>query len=234
MKYTVPIVATLLSVVSWVTPIPANAEGSDPALPSILTQPQPTGIQLVVSIEDRKLHVYENHIHTASYPVAIGKEDHPTPRGELYLTKIDLNPEWVPPASEWAANRTYKRPGHPENPLGLVRMHLDDEYRLHGTLDHWTIGYKVSYGCIRLKNTNALRLARKIAELSDVENYRQYFSQAVAQPFRMVEIDLPEPVLLTVHEQFRHVPQRLFNPDTQGVFTLRKQITAQTIAGRNQ
>lgn len=187
-------------------------------------------IQLIVSIEDRKLHVYKRSIHIASYSVTVGKDEYPTPRGDLFITQIDMNPEWVPPASEWAAGRTYKRPGHPENPLSLVRMHLNDEYRVHGTLDHWSVGRKASRGCIRLKNTEIMKLTRVILRYSEVENHRSVFQQAEATPYRMIQVDLPQPVLLSVYDNMRYVPKRLFNSEKADTFTNRKHIAGRTIS----
>jgi lipoprotein-anchoring transpeptidase ErfK/SrfK len=58
-------------------------------------------------------------------------------------------------------------PGGPDNPLGpralyLYRNNKDTLYRLHGTLEPWTIGTMVSSGCIRLMNQDIIDLYRRV------------------------------------------------------------------------
>jgi lipoprotein-anchoring transpeptidase ErfK/SrfK len=54
-------------------------------------------------------------------------------------------------------------PGGPGNPLGARAMYLwqgnkDTLYRIHGTVEPWTIGSSVSSGCIRMINQDAIDL----------------------------------------------------------------------------
>lgn len=54
-------------------------------------------------------------------------------------------------------------PGGPGNPLGARALYLwqgnkDTLYRIHGTLEPWTIGQNVSSGCIRMINQDAIDL----------------------------------------------------------------------------
>jgi hypothetical protein len=58
-------------------------------------------------------------------------------------------------------------PGGEGNPLGARALYLykdsrDTNYRLHGTLEPWTIGTKVSSGCIRLLNQDVIDLYRRV------------------------------------------------------------------------
>jgi lipoprotein-anchoring transpeptidase ErfK/SrfK len=53
--------------------------------------------------------------------------------------------------------------GGPGNPLGARAMYLwqgnvDTLYRIHGTVEPWTIGTSVSSGCIRMINQDAIDL----------------------------------------------------------------------------
>jgi lipoprotein-anchoring transpeptidase ErfK/SrfK len=57
-------------------------------------------------------------------------------------------------------------PGGPRNPLGARAMYLwqdneDTLYRIHGTVEPWSIGHSVSSGCIRMINQDALDLYSK-------------------------------------------------------------------------
>jgi lipoprotein-anchoring transpeptidase ErfK/SrfK len=54
-------------------------------------------------------------------------------------------------------------PGGPGNPLGSRAMYLwqgnkDTLYRIHGTMEPWTIGTNVSSGCIRMINQDVIDL----------------------------------------------------------------------------
>lgn len=58
-------------------------------------------------------------------------------------------------------------PGGPRNPLGpralyLYRNGRDTLYRLHGTVEPWTIGTNVSSGCIRLLNQDIMDLYGRV------------------------------------------------------------------------
>ena len=59
-------------------------------------------------------------------------------------------------------------PGGPGNPLGARAMYLyqgnkDTLYRIHGTVEPWTIGSNVSSGCIRMINQDAIDLYSRVA-----------------------------------------------------------------------
>ena len=52
----------------------------------------------------------------------------------------------------------------PGNPLGVRALYLFDDkgkdtlYRIHGTIEPWSIGLNVSSGCIRMLNENVTEL----------------------------------------------------------------------------
>ena len=57
----------------------------------------------------------------------------------------------------------FRLPGGPRNPLGSRATYLwqdnkDTLYRIHGTLEPWTIGTNVSSGCIRMINQDVIDL----------------------------------------------------------------------------
>jgi L,D-transpeptidase catalytic domain len=57
-------------------------------------------------------------------------------------------------------------PGGPRNPLGSRDMYLwqgnkDTLYRIHGTVEPWTIGRSVSSGCIRMINQDVIDLYQR-------------------------------------------------------------------------
>ena len=58
-------------------------------------------------------------------------------------------------------------PGGPRNPLGPRALYLyqdgyDTYYRLHGTVEPWTIGTMASAGCVRLINQDIIDLYRRV------------------------------------------------------------------------
>jgi len=79
-------------------------------------------------------------------------------------------PKWFPPAEmvarqpELAKYQAEGMPGGEGNPLGVRALYLHDDkgkdtlYRIHGTIEPWSIGLNVSSGCIRMLNENVTEL----------------------------------------------------------------------------
>ena len=83
-------------------------------------------------------------------------------------------PDWYPPKEMFDRQPEIKKEmsklqsglgmhGGPGNPLGARAMYLwennkDTLYRIHGTVEPWTIGSSVSSGCIRMINQDAINL----------------------------------------------------------------------------
>jgi lipoprotein-anchoring transpeptidase ErfK/SrfK len=92
--------------------------------------------------------------------------------GKVRVGRMAEWPTWTPPAemvardanaAKWAAGM----PGGPDNPLGPRAMYLyegdnDTIYRIHGTVEPWTIGLDVSSGCIRLNNDDVVDLYSQV------------------------------------------------------------------------
>ena len=84
-------------------------------------------------------------------------------------------PDWTPPAAMLKRRPelpTHMDPG-PDNPLGPRAMYLfrdgkDLDYRLHGTVEPWSIGGDVSSGCIRLLNDDVVDLFQRTPVGTDV------------------------------------------------------------------
>jgi lipoprotein-anchoring transpeptidase ErfK/SrfK len=83
-------------------------------------------------------------------------------------------PDWYPPKEMFQRQPEIRRqmselqsglgmPGGPRNPLGARALYLwqgnkDTLYRIHGTVEPWTIGRSVSSGCIRMINQDVIDL----------------------------------------------------------------------------
>jgi lipoprotein-anchoring transpeptidase ErfK/SrfK len=90
--------------------------------------------------------------------------------GVVHVGAKKEDPKWFPPPEmiqrqpelkKYAANGM---PGGDGNPLGVRALYLFDDqgrdtlYRIHGTIEPWSIGQNVSSGCIRMLNENVLKL----------------------------------------------------------------------------
>lgn len=107
------------------------------------------------------------------YGVGVGKEEGFNLTGIATIGRKAEWPRWTP--TQDMIRRQPERygpyagglPGGPENPLGpralyLYRGNRDTYYRLHGTIEPWTIGTQVSSGCIRFLNQDIIDLYRRV------------------------------------------------------------------------
>lgn len=90
--------------------------------------------------------------------------------GVVQVGSKQENPKWFPPPEmverqpELAKYTTDGMPGGEGNPLGVRALYLFDDkgkdtlYRIHGTIEPWSIGLNVSSGCIRMLNENITEL----------------------------------------------------------------------------
>ncbi|HEU4556933.1 MAG TPA: L,D-transpeptidase [Longimicrobium sp.] len=86
-----------------------------------------------------------------------------TPTGTRYVQFKQMNPAWIRPDWWYIENKlAIPSPDSParkeEGGLGAAAVYLGDEIAIHGTDKPELLGRRVSHGCIRLSNANALRL----------------------------------------------------------------------------
>ena len=107
--------------------------------------------QIVISVPDRKLAVIEAGVVLQVFPVAVGADGSPSPRGSFEIVKRLEQP-------------TYYHPGQvippgANNPLGPRWIGLNVKgYGIHGTNAPGSVGKAASHGCIRLKNRDIVKL----------------------------------------------------------------------------
>lgn len=107
------------------------------------------------------------------YGVGVGKQEAFNFRGEATIARKAEWPGWRPTPD--MIKRDPERygplkdglPGGEGNPLGPRALYLyrggeDTYYRLHGTVEPWTIGTMVSSGCIRLLNQDIMDLYSRV------------------------------------------------------------------------
>ena len=147
----------------------AASDSADPA--SVTTSEERSArfegpaLQLRADLSARELYVIENGEIVASYPVAIGKDAHPTPKGTFSVKRLVWNPGWVPPNSRWARNKTAKAPGQKGNPMKVVKIFFKEpDYYIHGTGEVSSLGSKASHGCLRMSPSDAAEVGRWVME----------------------------------------------------------------------
>lgn len=142
------------------------------------TRPTPAEfLSIRVNLPAARLDLYSNGQKVISYPVAIGMPKYPTPDRDYYITHIVWNPWWIPPESEWAVDAQKTPPG-PGNPLGPVKMLMQDGILIHGTNSPSSIGRAASHACLRMKADDVKALAWRIqlaySEKRDPELFEKY------------------------------------------------------------
>ncbi|WP_442916036.1 L,D-transpeptidase [Lichenihabitans sp. Uapishka_5] len=111
---------------------------------------------IIVDSKNHFLYVaYENNV-ALRYGVGVGVEGFKW-YGTAQVARKQIWPGWTPPPEmlKRRPDLPHHMAGGPDNPLGPRAMYLyrngqDLGYRLHGTLEPWTIGQDASSGCVRL------------------------------------------------------------------------------------
>jgi lipoprotein-anchoring transpeptidase ErfK/SrfK len=127
---------------------------------------EPIG-SVVVDTQNHFLYVVFENETALRYGVGVGRDGFRW-FGRARIDRKALWPRWVPPPE-----MRKRQPDLPEyvdggadNPLGPRAMYLyrqgnDLGYRLHGTLEPWSIGSNVSSGCIRMFSEDVIDLYQR-------------------------------------------------------------------------
>ena len=158
------------------------------------------GLRLVVDQSDRKVRVYRGDRLVRTHDVAVGTEENPTPIGQFAFHRVDLNPRWVPPDSDWAEDREPQPPGDPDNPMGRARLVYQMPYTIHGTDNLGSLGQAVSHGSIRLANEHVVPLAEMILKAGGVWQGEQWFRRMTENRDEEYQIPLEQDVRLEIQE----------------------------------
>lgn len=127
---------------------------------------------IVVDIDDRFLYLIGRDGRAIRYGVGVGKQGYSF-RGWATVKRKEKWPHWTPTANmirtQPARYGPYAAglPGGEENPLGPRALYLyegdrDTLFRIHGTIEPWSIGKQVSSGCIRLLNQDIIDLYERV------------------------------------------------------------------------
>ena len=155
-------------------------------------------ITIAVSTKKKIMEVRVADVTTKRYTVAVGAKGHPTPNGTFVIRHIVWNPAWVPPDASWAKGKQPAPPGHPKNPMKVVKIFFQEpDYYIHGTGDEESLGGAASHGCIRMSQKDAFALGRYImdraGEPKSDEWYAGVFNKGVS-----ADIHLPKGVGLVI------------------------------------
>lgn len=134
--------------------------------------PEPPGT-IIVDTSERFLYLVQPGGMAMRYGVGVGREEGLNFRGTATIARKAAWPSWTPTANmirnqpEIYAKLAGGIPGGPNNPLGARALYLyrngrDTHFRLHGTLEPYTIGRQVSSGCIRLMNQDIIDLYGRV------------------------------------------------------------------------
>lgn len=141
----------------------AAAESARPARPRRQIVPD---VEVVVNIPSGRLQLIRGDSVVRTYPVSVGSARYPTPVGDYLLATVIWNPWWnPPPESGWARDRKPEPPG-PNNPMGRVKLHMDELIYIHGTNSEGRLGAPASHGCIRMSNADVVDLARRLHRIA--------------------------------------------------------------------
>jgi L,D-transpeptidase catalytic domain len=130
---------------------------------------------VLVSLPDRKLAVLDEGIVIATFPIAVGAKDSPSPTGDFLIVSRLANPTYYHPG-------TIVGPGK-DNPVGTRWLGLSQKgYGIHGTNAPRSIGHAASHGCIRLRNRDMERLFTML-QVGDVVQIRGERDGQIAEVF---------------------------------------------------
>jgi lipoprotein-anchoring transpeptidase ErfK/SrfK len=143
-------------------------------VPYIGSEPPGT---IVVDPRERFLYFTMPGARAMRYGVGVGREGFAW-SGEATINSKQEWPDWYPPAEmierqpEIRAQLSQLQSGQGvagglSNPLGARALYLwqnnrDTLYRIHGTLEPYSIGRNVSSGCIRMINQDAIDLYERV------------------------------------------------------------------------
>lgn len=120
-------------------------------------------LRLEVSLDDRELRAIVDGDVVKTYPVAIGKDEKPTPAGAFTIRKVVWNPPWTPPDEKWARGKKKAGPGDKDNPMKIVKMFFrEPDYYIHGTAAEDSLGGAESHGCIRMHVADVEELGKMV------------------------------------------------------------------------
>lgn len=185
-----PVIAAAVPGTAWL------AGGRD----STSTKVPAANLRLVADLSDQRLKMYEADSLVWQYPISTGAAGYPTPAGEYKLRRLVWNPRWTPPpGSAWAKKYTPKEPGHPANPMKVVKIFFrEPDYYIHGTAETGRLGSPASHGCLRMDPEHVAEVAKYVMEHGGQPREENWFWRIVHFRNEEKPIYLKNPISLTI------------------------------------
>lgn len=178
----------LLATIGMVGPSPSNTTPEPAAVEPLAS------IRLRINIPATTLEVFKDGNYVRNYPVSVGALAYKSPVMQNQLTQLVWNPSWIPPPdSAWAAGLKPEPPG-PKNPLGPVKLPLEQGIRIHGTNKDSSVGRAASHGCFRMHNSDAADLAWFIQQHVSDKTDDRYRATYAKNRYRTHVVTLLAPV----------------------------------------
>ncbi|GLQ55993.1 L,D-transpeptidase [Devosia nitrariae] len=128
---------------------------------------------VIVDTPNRFLYLVQPGGMAIRYGVGVGREEALQFKGTARIGRKAAWPRWTPTANMIRREPDRYGPyrsgieGGLNNPLGARALYLyrngrDTYFRIHGTLEPYTIGTNVSSGCIRLMNQDIIDLYERV------------------------------------------------------------------------
>jgi lipoprotein-anchoring transpeptidase ErfK/SrfK len=119
---------------------------------------------IVIDTPARFLYLVEPGGKALRYGIGVGRPGFEW-AGVKFVSRKAEWPGWTPPPA--MLKRRPDLPAHmdggPGNPLGARALYLgSSEYRIHGTNEPWSIGQRLSSGCIRMMNDDVIDLYNRV------------------------------------------------------------------------
>ncbi len=152
-------------------------------------------VKITVNVPAFTMTLWQNGKEIKSYYVGVGRKNYPIPVGMRSADKIILNPNWIPPDSEWVRNSASVEPyqtitaDDPLNPLGKIKIPLGQAYLLHEAQSPSDIGNLVSHGCVRVLRDDLFEMTELISRARNLSITRNDIEAARKNSDRRV-IDL--------------------------------------------
>jgi lipoprotein-anchoring transpeptidase ErfK/SrfK len=137
----------------------------------------------VISIPDRQLAFLIDGEVFKVYPVAVGKDETPSPEGEFTIINHAVNPTYRHDDTEIGPGKN--------NPLGTRWMGLSLKgYGIHGTNVQSSVGKAASHGCFRMKKKDVEDLY-SLVQVGDTVSIRGERDELTASLFGTPTLSAP-------------------------------------------
>lgn len=174
-------------------------------LPTRFVLPQKPWEGVVVNIPEMRLYYFPPPHRgetpmVITHPIGIGREGRSTPVGDFQIMMKIKNPNWTMPQDVHAdllaegIKKARVVPPGPNNPLGDYAMMLNaDGIFIHGTNKPYSIGMRVSLGCLRLYPEDINQLAKLVPKGTAVHIIDQPYKLGKENGVLFVEAHVPVP-----------------------------------------